>query len=276
MIKQEGGLCFSKSRKSDKHLNPLISIITVVFNDNKHIQRTISSIASQVYKNIEYIIIDGGSTDGTLETIKKNENFIDYWLSEPDAGIYDAMNKGAHKANGSYLSFLNSSDIYFKDSIENIASKIIEYRFDYSIAPVIIKTASEKISMIKYPPLNFTYEYGKFMTMPAPHLSVFLSKDMWIKLGGYDLAFDLSSDYDLLLRMSSITKNVCSLSDPIGEFYLGGISGSFRTDFDNFYVLKKHGLPMIDNLRILSLQLIKSFVRNILPIKIINIMRGRS
>ena len=85
-----------------------ITIITVVYNDIKHIEETIKSVINQTYKNIEYIIIDGGSTDGTLGIIKKYEKYINYWVSESDKGIYNAMNKGVKKTTGDYLYFLNS------------------------------------------------------------------------------------------------------------------------------------------------------------------------
>ena len=89
---------------------PLITIITVAYNAVKDIENTILSVLNQTYPNIEYIIIDGGSTDGTLDIIKKYEDKISYWVSEPDKGIYDAMNKGIVKANGDYLFFLGADD----------------------------------------------------------------------------------------------------------------------------------------------------------------------
>ena len=89
---------------------PLISIITVSYNAVKTIEDTIVSVLGQTYSNIEYIIIDGGSTDGTLDIIKKYEDKITYWVSEPDKGIYDAMNKGILKATGDYLFFLGADD----------------------------------------------------------------------------------------------------------------------------------------------------------------------
>jgi hypothetical protein len=104
---------------------PLITVITVVFNGAKYLENTIKSIINQTYPNIEYIIIDGGSTDGTLDVIKKYEDYIDYWVSEPDKGIYDAMNKGIILSNGEWLNFMNCGDSFSSvDILSNIFTSV--------------------------------------------------------------------------------------------------------------------------------------------------------
>ena len=98
--------------------NSLISVITVSYNAVSTIEQTILSVINQTYSNIEYIIIDGGSTDGTIDIIRRYEDKIAYWVSEPDRGIYDAMNKGASKANGEYIAFLNTMGLEVKHLLE--------------------------------------------------------------------------------------------------------------------------------------------------------------
>lgn len=93
--------------------NPLISVVTVAYNAVTTIEKTILSVINQTYPNVEYIIIDGGSTDGTVEIIKKYANKLAYWVSEPDNGIYDAMNKGAKVATGEWINFMNCGDSFF-------------------------------------------------------------------------------------------------------------------------------------------------------------------
>jgi glycosyltransferase involved in cell wall biosynthesis len=114
---------------------PRLTVVTAVFNGSKTLEATIQSVISQTYANIEYIIIDGGSTDGTLDIIRKYEDAIDYWLSEPDKGVYDAMNKGIRASTGTWLNFLNANDVYCNCSaIESVAKKHFhgDARFIYS------------------------------------------------------------------------------------------------------------------------------------------------
>ena len=113
----------SKSKKN----YPVISIINVVFNNVKHIQKTLNSIYKQKYKNYELIIIDGGSTDGTLKIIKKNSSKIDCWVSDKDNGIYDAFNKGLKLATGDYVGFVNSDDILLPNDLSILKKYIIKY-----------------------------------------------------------------------------------------------------------------------------------------------------
>lgn len=119
--KSEGGLRSLGYFKINILENPLITVITVVFNGAKYLENAILSVINQTYNNIEYIIIDGGSTDGTLEIIKQYNNQIDYWVSEPDKGIYDAMNKAASTSCGAWLYVLGSDDRLFLNSLYQMA-----------------------------------------------------------------------------------------------------------------------------------------------------------
>lgn len=113
----EGGLRTRGYFKQSYEEKPLISIITVVFNGEKYLEETIQSVINQTYDNVEYIIIDGGSTDGTLEIIKKYEDYIDYWVSEKDKGLYDGLAKGFKLATGDILGYINAGDYYHKEAL---------------------------------------------------------------------------------------------------------------------------------------------------------------
>ena len=112
--------------ETNNQTTPLVSIITVVFNGEKYLAQTIESIAAQSYNNLEYIIIDGGSTDGTREIIKQYEHIIERWISESDRGLYDAMNKGIALATGEIIGILNSDDLYFKNTVLKVVEKYRE------------------------------------------------------------------------------------------------------------------------------------------------------
>ena len=123
-----GGLRTQGYFKSSLPNMPLITVVTVVFNGEKYLEETILSVINQTYKNVEYIIIDGGSTDATLDIIKKYYYAVDYWISEIDNGIYDAMNKGITSSNGEWLNFMNCGDSFY---CEDVLSSII-YRYGES------------------------------------------------------------------------------------------------------------------------------------------------
>jgi glycosyltransferase involved in cell wall biosynthesis len=252
--------------------NPLISVITVVFNGEKYLEDTIKSIVYQKSANIEYIVIDGGSSDGTLGIINKYKSRIDHFISEPDEGIYDAMNKGALLANGKYICFLNASDIYFKDALLKIINKALKNNFDYFVAPAVIRDENNQDLRIQYPLNNFVYQKGKYMEMLAPHLSVFVKKTIFLELGGYDLNFKISSDYDFLLRLAEKYKNISYGNEPIGAFRLGGLSSSYKIYFENFNIGVKHDVPILKMALITSWYLFRNSLKRTLPNKIIKIL----
>ncbi|TVR02186.1 MAG: glycosyltransferase, partial [Desulfovibrionales bacterium] len=117
----QGGLRTQGLFKHSLPDKPLITVITVVLNGAKHLEETILSVLNQTYDNVEYIIIDGGSTDETLDIIRKYEHAIDYWVSEKDEGIYDAMNKGIKCATGEVVGIINADDYYHANSLESIS-----------------------------------------------------------------------------------------------------------------------------------------------------------
>ena len=193
-----------------------ITIITVVYNSVNHIEDTIKSVLNQTYKNIEYIIIDGGSNDGTVEIIKKYEHKIQYWISEPDLGIYDAMNKGINKANGKWINFLNSGDIicsksffssqikYFNNNNEILAFSFLEY---------FVK--NEKI----YTRKKISKEKGR--ELPSSHNAMFFPSCKSIK---YNLKYQISSDYDYFLKYIKMDFKITIVKKFYMKYLIGGAS----------------------------------------------------
>lgn len=155
----QGGLRLKGIEKQSMVDNPLVSIITVVFNGAKYIEQTINSVINQSYKNIEYIIIDGASTDGTIDIIKQYENKISYWKSEKDKGIYFAMNKGISLANGELIGILNADDFYLPDTIKKIIDADKLFHTD-----------------IYYGDIQYVSENGKSISFAKP--DIFKMKEM--------------------------------------------------------------------------------------------------
>ena len=216
---KEGGLNTRNIFKKGLKNQPLVSVITSVFNGGKKLEEAILSVINQTYPFVEYIIIDGGSSDGTVDIIFSRGDVIDHYVSEPDKGIYFAMNKGANIARGEYLSFLNASDIYYPKTLDLIVSVIKKKNIDYISAPVDIVNSSEKILSTLHPIKNFKYKEGSYMQMPAPHMSVFLKKNIFHELGGYDLSFKLTSTNPSLTMEHLSLSIVISWSEMFGRIF---------------------------------------------------------
>lgn len=176
-----------------------ISIITVSYNSSKTIEETIKSVQNQTYSNIEYIIIDGASKDTTTAIIKKYEDIITYWISEPDAGLYDAINKGIVKATGDYVGIINSDDVFYdKDTIEKIASFLSDNAGIEAITGDIVQHRNGRI-IRKYSSSNWLPHKLKKGFMP-PHPSIFLKTELFSKYGNYSTEYKIGADYELIVR----------------------------------------------------------------------------
>lgn len=175
-----------------------ISVITVCYNSSATIEKTFQSVASQTYDDIEYIVIDGGSSDCTPEIIKKYNHVITSWVSEKDQGLYDAMNKGIRKATGEYIGILNSDDTFYDiHTLENIAGFLQQEKVDASIGNIVQHNGGRVIrtySSQKWCPKDLKVGF-----MP-PHPSIFFKKELFDKLGYYSLDFDIGADYELITR----------------------------------------------------------------------------
>ena len=185
---------------------PLVSIITPSFNQGKFLEETLLSVLNQDYPNIEYIVIDGGSSDNSLEVIKKYEKRLAYWVSEKDRGQTDAINKGFGQAKGQILAWLNSDDTYSPGAVSRAVAYLLTH---------------PEIGMV-YGDLDFIDENGRsigkfnaaqtdlprlrrgFVHIPQP--STFFRADLWRKIGPLDPTFFFAMDYDLWVRLAGVTQ----------------------------------------------------------------------
>ena len=177
-----------------------ISIITVVKNNKETIARSIDSVLSQTYKNIEYIVIDGCSTDGTIEIANSYKDKIDVFISEPDNGIYDALNKGVFISTGEFVTILHSDDIFFdKHSVLNMAKIIQKNQVELCFSNMGIVNNSNTV--LRYYMAGYFKPWMLRMGWLPPHPTCFIKKSLFNEFGPYSLKYSLAGDFDFLVRI---------------------------------------------------------------------------
>lgn len=185
---------------------PFVSIITSTFNADKFLAECIQSILNQTYNNFEFIIIDGGSTDDTVNIIKKNESHITYWISEKDSGIYQAWNKGIKQAKGEWILFLGADDQLLPNALESYISFINEnsdVKYDYISSRVKRVRLDGSIEGV----VGLPWKWGQFKyRMTTAHPGSFHSKHLFSKFGNYSEEYKIVSDYEMLLRPGKTLK----------------------------------------------------------------------
>lgn len=233
-----------------------ISIITATLNSIKNLPTALSSVVSQNYDNIEWIIVDGNSNDGTVEYIKTHQDTIDHWISEPDLGIYDALNKGIRMATGDVIGLLHSDDVFNdQNTIANVAKSFISNNSDgvYGNLEYVSKHNINKV--IRYwKSQNFKPSLLQLGWMPA-HPSLFLKKEVYKKHGYFDLTFKIAADYDFILRI---------FQDQNLKFsYLNQVITKMRTGGASNHSLNNITIKTIEDLKALR----KNNIKN--PFKVI-------
>lgn len=270
-----GGLRTRGVIKTGSKKNPLISIITVVFNGEKYLEQAILSVAQQTYKNIEYIIIDGGSKDKSTEIIKNHEDVIDFWISEKDRGIYNAMNKGIKLSRGDFIGFVNSDDYLYKDTILKLANAIKNDSIDYSVGPVDIISQNKKFKETALVLPDFLNKERFIFNMATHHLSFYVSRKIINEIGHFDENFKIRSDYDMTINVMSLSKKYFKFIESVGAFREGGISGSYKTYLESFHILRKHDITLLKITLNIVPSLIKVFINKNLPLVFVKWLREK-
>lgn len=215
--------------------HPLISVVTVSFNAVRDIEKTILSVINQTYQNIEYIIIDGGSTDGTVDIIKKYAGHITYWVSEPDKGIYDAFNKGWKIAKGEWIYYLGADDVLLPNAFTSIfLSDLNEYGIVFGDViyktplGLIHKNSNRNIDSIK-------------KRLNCSHQGFIMRKNIIAKMGGFDFyQYKISADYDLILRSYLTGFTMKYVPVEIAIFDTSGTSGTHKMEKECFIIRRNN------------------------------------
>lgn len=219
----------------------LVSIITVTYNAENFITKTIESVALQDYPYIEYIIVDGASTDHTVEIIKKHQSVVTKWISEPDNGIYDAMNKGIQIANGELIGMINASDYYEPNAISEVVKAYLHYA-DGEIFHGNIHLLNEDGSFfkLKKPDADVSHLPNGFALY---HPTFFVTKAAYTKYGLYDTHFRIAADFDFTLRAYLADAKFIYIDKAISNFRRGGISATaINAQIESKNVLLKNGI----------------------------------
>tara|TARA_B110000444_G_scaffold258873_1_gene300993 strand:- start:211 stop:1068 length:858 start_codon:yes stop_codon:yes gene_type:complete len=271
--KIKGGLRDKAIMKINTNAKPLISVITVVLNGEKYLEEAILSVVKQTYDNVEYIIIDGGSTDKTIDIIRKYDHLIDYWISEKDNGLYNAMNKGIALSRGEFIGFVGSDDYLHLDTLEKLAKVAKKQTIDFTVGPVnMIKKNGQLLEKALVLP-NFLEKNRFIFNMATHHLSFYVNKKIINEVGIFDENFKIRSDYDMTISIMSISKKYYSFFDSVGAFREGGISGSYKSYFETFYILRKHGVSIFRSILNILPSLIKVFIIKNFPSLIVSFLR---
>lgn len=237
-------------------MQPLLSVITVVYNNAKDIERTILSVVKQTYGNIEYIVIDGASTDGTLAIIHQYQNQIAQIISEPDKGIYDAMNKGLSIATGDYVLFMNSGDEFFeKDTVEKVFNKAQNADIYYGETEIInenlVSQGRRRHQIPKKLSIN-SFKYG----MSVCHQAIYIKRSL---VNFYDPKYKLSADIDWILSALGKAKTTVNTDLYVAKYLIGGQSKQKHRQslLERYQIFKKYYgfLPNLLNHFIIAIKL---------------------
>jgi glycosyltransferase involved in cell wall biosynthesis len=226
----------------DEHLDqtPFISIITAVYNGGLTLQRTIDSVLSQSFTNFEYIIVDGGSTDDTLDIIKKNANTSLRWISEPDNGIYDAFNKGIKMAKGKLVGIINSDDWYEPGTFLSIKKAFESDTNSHIYYGMARFWDSDRLISVQ----GYTDAYLKHGMVSHP--TCFVKKEAYDKVSKFDTTYKIAADYNLMLTLKEAGCTFHFLEIVLANFSTGGISTS------NIFTVRKETLKIKFNHKSIS------------------------
>ncbi|NLU96929.1 hypothetical protein B6N13_02320 [Marinomonas sp. UCMA 3892] len=204
--------------KQNTQWQPIINIITIVYNDVENIEKTLKSVLNQSYENIHYIVIDGGSSDGTRQLIEKYQDKLFAFLSEKDTGISDAFNKGTRLAEGDYINYMNSGDVFINNqSVSIFADAIVESKAD--VITAFSKFVDKRIPKKIVSDATFIGERSMIS-----HQASFISKALFDKYGLYDEDFRIRMDYEFWLRVLPHS-SLFFINDTLVDYADGGISG---------------------------------------------------
>ena len=244
-------------------INPKLSVITIVYNNAKDIERTILSVLNQTYSNIEYILIDGASTDGTKEIIQKYKDRLVQFVSEPDKGIYDAMNKGLALATGDYVLYMNSGDeIYDPETVAHVFASAPSGDIYYGETEMFDENWKSLGQRRHRAPEHFNWHSFK-LGMNVSHQAIYIKRSL---TEPFDLKYKYSSDIDWIIKAAKKSFNIVNTHLCVAKYLVGGISKKkhLASLKERFEILSHYYgfIPNLINHVIIALNLAQYFIRH--------------
>lgn len=223
---------------------PKLSIITINYNNLEGLKKTVESVVNQTWKELEYIVIDGGSTDGSATYIESQKEYFDYWVSEPDKGIYNAMNKGIKVATGEYLLFLNSGDVLYNNDVLLETKKSLLLDMDILYGDLWIISRLGKGFRNSYPDF---IDFSFLKQTSLGHPSTFIKRELFYTYGLYRTDLKIVSDWAFFIEVFCLHKvSHCKIGHIIATFYEGGLSTATVDDQQHIEERKKVLIEMFD------------------------------
>jgi glycosyltransferase involved in cell wall biosynthesis len=220
--KGDGGLRTKGYFKEQLLNKPLISVIVAVFNGEKTLEKTLLSVFNQTYDNVELIIIDGGSTDGTIDIIKQHEGQIDYWVSESDLGIYDAWNKGVKLAHGEWIAFLGTGDTYNPSAISIYVTSILASKIALDFISSHINLVDQNGKILRLHGVPFVWNEVR-KAMDFAHVGALHNRSLFERFGLFDILYKSAGDYEFFMRCGRELRTVFMDTVTV-DVLVGGIS----------------------------------------------------
>jgi glycosyltransferase involved in cell wall biosynthesis len=261
---QSGGLRTKGSTKQSQSGMPLITVVTVVRNGEKTLEQTILSVINQTYPNVEYIVVDGASSDGTLDIIRKYEDRIDYWMSEPDEGIYYAMNKGIDLATGEWINFMNGGDCFYcETTVDSVIPFLKILEKDLVIGKANIKKNDSMIVSPRFNKKNMIYQFC--------HQACFFRNSNLF----YDTNFKICSDL-ALIRTFDINK-ILLINDILCNYDTTGVSTKrYYLRTMETMIINNENMVILKSIMLYLRHFFVSYIKIALPKKIVKKIENRN
>lgn len=221
----------------------LVSIVTAVFNCARFLRGALQSVRCQTYRFIEHIVIDGGSTDGSVELLRRHDGEIDYWLSEPDSGLYEAMNKGIRLARGGIVGILNADDRYAPDAVEWAVRALQDRTVGYCYGWLRLLDASGRPLGIVKPVPRDLFDSRILRETVVPHPTLFVRKSVYDCIGVFDPSLKLAGDFEFIVRLHKAGVRGVEIPRVMADFRLGGASQGPLILREKRIVAQREGLP---------------------------------